>query len=174
MDDVSETELARASDPMAKARAVKAEKAAQRARLELEQSERDAASAALAQGDLGVQPTKSALHSKSVLQPPQGELVRMKVTLWGDGFISTGGEFGYERFAAGAIFDCPEAAARQHFDKRYAEPLEPSFAKKWYLQAKREEAVSAKAYQQLQDVLEHGVSAGRDYSSHDSFGGRAP
>lgn len=160
-----EEALAAHPDPMAKARAVKAAKAAAKAQADLEQAER--ANKTAADG----QPVVSSLKTRPA-QVYEGEPVQMRVTFRGHGQISTGGEFGFERYARNAIITAAEKNARSLYEKNFAEPLDESYVDRWAEMARREQIAGAAAKAAFEDALTGRASG--DYSSHDSFGGAAP
>ena len=146
------------ADPAAAARAAKARKAAEKAELELRDAEQSRASAA------GAQPTVSSRKG----QPEaidEGGPVEMKVTFKGHGQISTGGDFGFERYARGAITVCAERNARQLFDKGWAEPVDASYADRWERMTVKETAEGARRKARFEHHMEHGVGAGEYWNS---------
>ena len=145
-------------DPMAKARAVKAEKAKQKAEQELAAARTSAASKS------GGQPVVSSFKGRSA-NPFMGDLVEVKVTPWGHAEISTGGEDGFERYAAGAITEIPEQSARSLFNKRWIEPTDPAYAAKWLKQNKQELLAAMRAKNSTERHLEHGSAKGEEWRS---------
>jgi hypothetical protein len=146
------------ADPLAKARAVKAEKAAAKAAEELAKAEASIASAA--QG----QPVVSSFRGRAA-NPFFGDLVEVRVTPWGHAEISTGGEDGFERFAAGAICKIPEQSARSLFNKRWITPIDNSYEAKWLKQNKQELLAAMRAKANTTHRLEHGVGVGEEWRS---------
>lgn len=155
MDDTLEPPKA---DPMAAARAAKARKAAEKAEAELRDAEASAATAGAGQ------PTISTLKGRPDAQY-EGDLVEMRITPWGHGQISTGGEFGFERYARGAICMVAEQNARSLFNKRWAEPTDPSFADRWVKMNERDAALAAARGRREREVLEKGVNANETWST---------
>lgn len=149
MDDTNEPPKA---DPMAAARAAKARKLAEKAEAELKAAE-DAATSKSAG-----QPTISTLQGRAEA-PYEGDPVEMRVTPWGHGQISTGGEFGFERFARGAVFTVPEHNGRTLFNKRWAEPVDPSYQDRWTAANEMELRAAARRGARERQVLENGVGA---------------
>ena len=153
-----ELEIMQAADPMAKAREAKAKKAAEKAAAEAAQAQAQAASAG------GEQPVVSSRRGRAEA-PYEGEPVEMRVTPWGHGEISTGGDFGFERYAKGAITWCPEQSARQLYMKRWAEPVDPRYIDRWAEMERRELLANARRKARFDQVMEHGVGAGETYSA---------
>ena len=146
------------ADPFAAARAAKARKAAEKAETELAEAEKSASRAG------GAQPTISTLRGRAEA-PYEGDMVEMRVTPWGDGQVSTGGEFGFERYAATAIFMAAEQNARALFNKRWAEPIDQRFIAKWIEANKRDLVNASRRGERERYVLEHGVNAGEYWST---------
>lgn len=146
------------ADPMAAARAAKARKAAEKAEQELRAAEVSAASKA------DGQPTISTLKGRAEA-PFEGDMVRMKVTPWGHGQISTGGEFGFERFARGAEFEAAEMNARALYNKRWAEPIEQRFVDRWTQANEADAAAAARRGARERQVLQHGVGPNETWST---------
>jgi hypothetical protein len=146
------------SDPMAKAREAKALKAAAKAIADREASE--ASIASQAQG----QPVVSSFRGRAV-NPYMGDLVEVRVTHWGHAEISTGGEDGFERFAAGAVCHIPEQSARSLFNKRWIEPIDPAFATKWLQQNRRDLLAAMRAKANTEFRLANGVAQGEEWRS---------
>lgn len=149
-----------ATDRFAAARAAKAAKAFAEAQRQSEQAEREAAPAEVAAG----QPTVSSLKTRQVFID-EGKPVEMRVTPWGHAQISTGGEYGFERYARGAQFRAPEQNARSLYSKRWAEPIDPTYADRWVEMDHRDAATSARAKQMFEHRMEHGVAAGERWSA---------
>lgn len=150
------------ADPMAKARATKAAKALAKAEAELAAAEKGSESAANGQ---------PVVQRKSRAAPSyQGETVRVRITSWGHGQVSTGGDHGFERWAAGAEVDMPEQGARSLYNKRWIEPLDPKLAAKWIAQNKQEirSAMIAKATNDRR--MEYGVAVGEEWRSAQTAG----
>lgn len=162
-----ELELAQSADPAAKARAAKAAKAAAKAAADVAKAEEQKKSASAGQ------PVVSTLKTRAVVAN-EGEPVEMRVTYKGHGQISTGGEFGFERYGRNAIITVGEFSARSLYEKGWAEPADERYVDRWETAKRRETIAEAAAYRRFQDVLEHGVGAGQDYNSHATFGGQAP
>ena len=158
MDDETEAPPKPAADPMAKARAVKAERAAAKAREQAEQADRDAASAAKGQ------PVVSSMKGRAIAAY-EGADVEVRVTAWGHGQLSTGGEHGFERYAAGAIIVIPEQRARSLFNKRWVEPTDPAFTDRWVAMNRQEIAAAMRAKASNDFHLEHGVKPGEEWRS---------
>lgn len=146
------------ADPGAAARAAKARKAAERAEAELRDAEAAKASAG------GAQPTVSSRKGAPEVID-EGQMVQMKVTFKGHGQISTGGDFGFERYARGAITTCAERNARDLYNKGWAEPIDESFADRWEKMAEREAVEGARRKARFEHHMEHGVNAGEHWSS---------
>lgn len=146
------------ADPLAKARAVKAAKAKERADAELAAAE--AGTKSKAQG----QPVVSTFRGRAA-NPYMGDLVEVRVTHWGHAEISTGGEDGFERFAAGAVCSIPEQSARSLFNKRWIEPADPAFATKWLQQNRRELIAAMRAKANTDFRLANGVAQGEEWRS---------
>lgn len=146
-----------AADPMAKAREAKAAKALVKAQAELEAAEKGAESAANGQ---------PVVQRKSKAAPSyQGELVRVRITSWGHGQVSTGGDHGFERWAAGAEVDMPEMGARSLYNKRWIEPLDSKLADKW-IKLNKQEIVAAMRSKRANDFhMEHGVNPNEEWRS---------
>lgn len=161
----TELEIAQSADPVAKARAAKAAKAAAKAAADVAQAEESRRSAA------DGQPVVSTLKTKPVIAY-EGEPVQMRVTFKGHGQISTGGEFGFERYARNARIVAAEMNARSLYEKGFAEPLDESYVDRWAEMTRREQIAGARAKAAFEDALA-GRSSG-DYSSHAAFGGLAP
>lgn len=153
-----EVEEKPAADPMAKARAAKAAKALQKAEAEAQAAEASRASKA------NGQPVKSSLKGKA-LNPYRGEEVEVRVTAWGDGQISTGGEDGFERWGEGAVIQMPEYSARANFNKRWVEPVDQAFAKKWIELNRREVRAAMAAKGRTEFHMEHGVALNEEWRS---------
>lgn len=145
-------------DALAKARAAKADKAKAKADAELEAARKGAASKA------GGQPVVSTLKGRAA-NPHMGDLVEVRVTHWGHAEISTGGEDGFERFAAGAVCLIPEQSARSLFNKRWIEPIDMTFAAKWLEQNRRELLGAMRAKANTEHRLSHGVGVGEEWRS---------
>ncbi len=145
-------------DPMAKARAAKAAKEKERADAALAQAEKAAASAAHGQ------PVVSTMRGRAV-NPFMGELVEVKITHWGHAEVSTGGEDGFERFAAGAITKIPEQSARSLFNKRWIEPIDKALADKWLNQNRQELLAAMRAKGRTEARLQAGVGVGEEWRS---------
>lgn len=158
MYDEAEAPPKPAADPLAKARAVKAEKAAAKAREQAEEAERAAASAAKGQ------PVVSSLKGRAVAAY-EGAPVEVRVTAWGHGQLSTGGEQGFERYAKDAIITIPEQRARQLFNKRWIEPTDPAFVDRWVQMNRQEIAGAMRAKAANNFHLEHGVKQGEEWRS---------
>ena len=146
------------ADPVASRIAEKARSTAEAAEARARQAEMDAAPAAVNQ------PTVSSLKTRHA-QVYEGEQVKMRVTSWGHGQISTGGEHGFERYARDAIIECAEVNARDLYRKRFAEPLERGLEERWVEMEKREQAASYRAKMRQEHVLENGVAAGEHWST---------
>ena len=159
MTDETETETLPAhTDPMAKARAAKAAKAKEKADADLAAAAQSAASAA--QG----QPVVSTFKGRAV-NPYMGDAVQVRVTHWGHAEISTGGQDGFERYAAGAVCMMPEQSARSLFNKRWIEPIDPAMAGRW-LKQNRQELLAAMAAKRRQEFhLEQGVQPGQTWDT---------
>lgn len=166
-----EEAISRHPDPVAKARAAKAAKAAAKAAADAAEAEKSANASRVANDG---NPRVSSRASAQFVQPDEGPLVEVRVTYKGHGQISTGEDFGFERYGRNARFSLPEMAARSLYEKGWAEPQDERYVDKWEQMARRERAINAKAKREFEDVLQNGVSSGHDYNSHASFGGLAP
>ena len=151
-DDTNEPPKA---DPMAAARASKARKAAEKAEAELAAAEASAAPAEQVEDN----PAPISTLKGKAEQVYEGEDVWMRVTPWGHGQISTGGQFGFERHSRGAKFKCPEQGARSLYNKRWAEPIDPALADKFVKQNEADARAAARRGARELHVLEHGVNA---------------
>lgn len=149
------------ADPMAAARAAKARKQAEKAEAELRAAELSAAPADVEEDN---PPPISTLQGKPE-QMHEGPDVWMRVTPWGHGQISTGGQFGFERHSRGAKFKCPEAGARSLYNKRWAEPIDPALADKFVKQNEAEASAAERRGARERHVLEHGVNANEAWST---------
>lgn len=147
-----------AADPMAKARAVKAAKALAKAMADQEAAEQSAAPV------LTNQPVISTLKTKSTVEDA-GPMVLMEITVEGHGQISTGGEFGFERYAMDAQVMMPELYARQNYKKHWAQPMDRELVKKWKRQEVAEYNAQAMRKRSFDHVMENGVSAGEYWSA---------
>lgn len=156
MDDIDAPPKA---DPMAAARAAKAQKAADKANADSMVAEAMAAPARTKQ------PTVSKLRGRAAAPTYEGELVEVRVTAFGHNHISTGGEFGFERYARGAILQIPEINARSLFEKKYVEPTDYAFSDKWQMDKAREDVLGMRAKAREEHVLEHGVNANEHWST---------
>lgn len=145
-------------DPMAKARAAKASKEKEKADAALAEAEKAAASAAHGQ------PVVSTMRGRAA-NPFMGDLVEVKITSWGHAEVSTGGEDGFERFAAGAVTKIPEQSARSLFNKRWIEPTDASFAEKWLTQNRQELLAAMRAKGRTESRLQNGVERGQEWRS---------
>jgi len=164
-----EEEISRHPDPVAKARAAKAAKAAAKAAAEAEAAEREANAARLS--DDG-NPRVSGRARPVQAFSDDGEPIEVRVTYKGHGQISSGEDFGFERFGRNAKLMMPERSARANYEKGWIEPTDERFVDKWEREAARERIAGARAKREFEDVLAHGSAS--DYSSHGSFGGLAP
>lgn len=156
-----DTHIPPKADPMAAARAVKARKAAEKAEQELAQAE---AQAAPAEQEEDNPPPISTLQGRPE-QAYEGPDVWMRVTPWGHGQISTGGQFGFERHSRGAKFKCPEQGARSLYNKRWAEPIDPALADKFVKQNEAEARLAERRGARERDVLANGVNANETWST---------
>lgn len=153
-----DTHIPPAADPMAAARAAKAKKAHEKAEAELRQAEEQAASAA------GPQPVVSSRANVSV-EVDEGPWVDTRVTFKGHNKISTGGDFGFEHYARGAIVKSRERYARQNFDKGWIEPIEAALADKWERLAQQELVAGMRRKERHDHAMEHGVNANETWST---------
>lgn len=145
-------------DRMAQARASKAAKALAKAQAELEAAEDGRESKA------NGQPVVSTFRGRAA-NPHRGDMVKVRITHWGHAEVSTGGEDGFERYAAGAECEIPEQSARSLFNKRWIEPIDPAYANRWLAQNRNEllAAMRAKANTELR--MTHGVAQGEEWRS---------
>jgi hypothetical protein len=151
-----------AADPMAKARAARAAKALAKAEAELAAAEKGSASASNGQ---------PVVQRKSRAAPSyQGETVRVRITSWGHGQVSTGGDHGFERWAAGAEVDMPEQGARSLYNKRWIEPVDRALADKWVKQNQQEVRAAMIAKATNDRRMEHGVGVGEEWRSSQTGG----
>jgi hypothetical protein len=150
-----------AADPMAAARASKARKAAEKAEAELKAAEEAAAPADIEEDN---PPPISTLKGRPE-QVYEGPEVWMRVTPWGHGQISTGGQFGFERHSRGAKFKCSEQGARSLYNKRWAEPIDPALADKFVKQNEAEAHLSERRGAREREVLANGVNANETWST---------
>jgi hypothetical protein len=159
---MSDEEEKPAADPMAKARAARAAKALAKAEAELQAAEAGKASKANGQ---------PVVPRKGVAAPSyQGEEVMVRITHWGHNQISTGGDHGFERWAKGAEIPMPEFGARQNFNKRWVEPLDPALADKWVKQNNQEIRAAMAAKRRTDFHMENGVAQGEDWRSVQTAG----
>lgn len=145
-------------DPMAKARASKAAKALAKAEAELAAAVEGKGSQA------NGQPVVSTFRGRAA-NPFMGQLVEVKVTPWGHAEVSTGGEDGFERFAAGAVTSIPEQSARSLFNKRWVTPTDPSYEAKWLDLNRRELLAAMQAKARTESKMRNGVAQGEEWRS---------
>lgn len=156
-----DTHIPPAADPISAAKAAKARKAAEKAEADAAKAQADAAPAELEEEN---PPPISTLQGRSV-QADEGPEVWMRVTPWGHGQISTGGQFGFERHSRGAKFKCPEQGARSLYNKRWAEPIDPKLADKFVAMNEAEKRLSDRRGARERDVLANGVGANETWST---------
>lgn len=156
-----DTHIPPAADPMAAARAAKARKAAEKAEAELKAAEIGAAPAEREEEN---PPPISTLQGRAEASY-EGPDVWMRVTPWGHGQISTGGQFGFERHSRGAKFKCPEQGARSLYNKRWAEPIDPALADKFVRQNEMDAQSAERRGARERHTLEHGVNANETWRS---------
>jgi hypothetical protein len=94
--------------------------------------------------------------------PPEGDSVRMRVTAKGDGQISAGSDYGFDRYAMFAEFVAPERSARSLYNKGWAEPLDDpqNTVRRWEQENAADRVADAKSGKRLAHLLEHGAPAG--------------
>jgi len=110
------------------------------------------------------QPTISTLRLRQV-DPLETEHVLMRVTAKGHGQISTGEEFGFERYAMFAEFVCPASTARMHYNRGWAEPVGSveevrAMTLKWLARDNEAAKADARSKAQRDRILEHGAEPG--------------
>ena len=160
-DEINEAESAElpAADPFAKARAAKARKAAERAEADALASQREAASAG------GVQPKRSKRKGATLVEDAKGPTILVRVTSQGRDHISTGGDFGFERFDMWAEIDMVIPTAFSLWKKNWIEPTEREHVVLFDKMRHREMVEEARRTAKFNDVLEHGARLGEDYRS---------
>jgi hypothetical protein len=113
-------------------------------------------------------PTKQPTISTLKTRPPvamEGELVLMRVTAKGHGEISTGEEYGFERYAMFAEFICPASSARTLYNRGWAEPVGSveevrSLTLRWLQMDKDSAKADAKSKAARDHLLANGADAG--------------
>ena len=89
----------------------------------------------------------------------------MRVTAKGHGQISTGGEYGFERYAMFAEFICPASSARTLYNRGWAEPVGSveevrKLTLQWLQTDKKEEAANMRSLKARDDLLANGAPTG--------------
>jgi hypothetical protein len=110
------------------------------------------------------QPVVSTLRIRQV-DPQETEQVLMRVTAKGHGQISTGGEYGFERYAMFAEFICPASSARALYNRGWAEPVGSveevrKLTLQWLQTDKKEEAANIRSLKARDDILANGAPTG--------------
>jgi hypothetical protein len=162
MTDETEDEKPKA-DPLAHARAIKAQKAADKAAAEAQAAELASRPSA------DNQPKRSKRRGARLLEDAKGPTIMVRVLSGGRDHISTGGDFGFERYDMWAEIPVEVGKAFDLWKKGYIEPMEREdvvrFDKMKTVELRRE----AQAKRKFDDVMERGVALGEDYRS-DPYG----
>jgi len=93
-----------------------------------------------------------------------GDRVRMRVTAQGHGQISTGEDWGFERYAMFAEFFAQDLYARQLYNRGWAEPASDdveearAIVMRWMQENRQDRINDAKSKRARDDLLENGVS----------------
>lgn len=101
------------------------------------------------------QKVKSARNTRSVIAN-EGEQVLMRVTMKGDGQISAGTDYGFDRYEMDAVFYAADRNARSLYEKGLAEPVNNrrEWEQKWQRDAALERRRDAAELAHRDDVME--------------------